>query len=108
MDLTTLTLAISQHAWAVVTGCVLLAIVSTGQLPAAKAQWDRLPAAARPFVPVALGIASGVAQALVARQPWAAALVANVLVALPSVLAALPSQVIRRQPDPANPPNTGA
>ena len=83
--------AISQHAWAIVAGIVLLSLVQAARLPAVGAQWQRLPAPWRPYVPILLGILSGVAQALATAQPWVAALVGGIVSAIPALLSALPS-----------------
>lgn len=83
--------AISDHAWGVVTGCVLLLLVYLARLPALATQWQRIPAAYRPLVPIVVGILSGVAEALTTRQSWVAALVTQVLAALPALAVALPS-----------------
>lgn len=95
MQIDILIQAISQHAWGVVTGCVLLLIVYAAKLPAIAVQWQRLPAWSRPIVPVALGIVSGVGEALTTRASWTAALIVQVIAAMPALAVALPSPVVR-------------
>jgi hypothetical protein len=85
MDTTLLTSAIQNHQWAVATGAFILIIVYLSKLPAFGAQWNRIPKKYRPLVVVGLGVASGVAQALVARQPWLPALLSNGLAALVAI-----------------------
>lgn len=83
--------AISSHAWGVATGLSLLALVYFARLPALAAQLKRLPASCLPYLPIALGLISGVAEALVTQRSWVAALVTGALAAIPSVAVALPS-----------------
>jgi hypothetical protein len=90
-DLTILTNAISTHAWGVLAGALLVVLVSAAKLPAGKAQWERLPGIARPFVPILLGIVSGVGEALSTSRAWLPALVVGIASALPAVLLAIPS-----------------
>ena len=91
MDPNLLLQAIQSHAWPTVTGCVLLLVVYLARLPALAVQWQRLPPWSRPLVPVALGIVSGVAEALTTGHSWVAALLTQVLAALPALAVALPS-----------------
>lgn len=83
--------ALSSHAPAVVVGAVLCLIVLSARIPSAAAQWQRLPAWARPLVPAVLALLSGVGEALIQGQPWQAAIVAQLALALPAIGYALPS-----------------
>lgn len=91
MDPTLLLSAIQSHAWPAVVGCALVLVVYLARLPALAPQWQRLPAAYRPLVPVLLGVASGVAESLSTHQPWLPALVGGIVSALPALAVALPS-----------------
>jgi hypothetical protein len=105
MELNTLQSALASHLYLVVFFICVNTLVLTGQMPAMKSQWERLPAIARPFVPIVLGTLSGVAQAGIAQTSLAFALISNIGLALPAVALAIPSQVIRRDPvTPETPP----
>lgn len=86
--------SIQAHAWPAVVGCVLLALVYLAKLPQLAVQWQRLPAYARPLVPVVAGILGGVGEALSTKQPWLPALIGGIVAALPAFAVALPSPVI--------------
>jgi hypothetical protein len=92
-DINALLVAIQSHQWPVVVGLAILLIVYLARLPVVAAQWARIPAAYRPLVPVALGVLSGVAEALSTSQPWLPALIGGIVSALPALLAVLPSPV---------------
>lgn len=98
-DIDTLTAAIESHAGLAIFGAVLLIIVSLGQQPAMRAQWERIPAAYRPLVPIVLGLCGGVGEALTTGRPWLPALLRGAMAGMPALLAALPSQVVRREPE---------
>jgi hypothetical protein len=91
MDPNLLLQALTSHAWPAVVGACLVLVVYLARLPGVQPQWQRLPAAYRPLVPVLLGVVSGVAEALSTRQPWLPALVGGVVSALPALAVALPS-----------------
>ena len=98
-DADLLTAAIQAHAWPVVVGLVLVVLVSLGRQPVLRQQWERVPAEYRPLVPVALGLLSGVGEALTQGRPWLVSIVTGVLSGLPALLAAAPSQVVHRGPE---------
>lgn len=85
MDTTLIITAIQNHQWAVATGAFILILVYLSKLPAFGSQWERIPKKYRPLVVVGLGVLSGVAQALVARQPWLPALLSNAVAALVAI-----------------------
>lgn len=97
--ITSLLAGLQSNTPALVTGSAILLLVLLGRLPLLRAQWERLPAAYRPLVPAVLGILGGVGEALVSGRPWVAALVSGLVSGLPGTLAALPSQVVRREPE---------
>lgn len=108
--ITSLLAGLQSNTPALVVGSCILLLVLLGRLPILRAQWERLPAAYRPLVPAVLGLLAGVGEALASGRPWVAALVTGIVSGLPGTLAALPSQVVRREPevivatDPANDP----
>jgi hypothetical protein len=85
--------ALTSHAPALVVGAVLCLIVGSAKLPAFATQWQRLPAWARPLVPVTLALVSGIGEALMQGQKWWIAILVQFGVALPAIGYALPSPV---------------
>lgn len=83
--------ALTSHTPALVVGAVLCLLVLSAKLPAFAAQWQRLPAWARPLVPTVLALIGGIGEALLQGTPWLTAIVAQVLLALPAIGYALPS-----------------
>jgi hypothetical protein len=93
-DITQFTAAIESQAWPVVVGFALLALVYVARHPAAALQWYRIPAGYRPWLPIAIGIVSGVAEALTTGRAWLPAMLTALAAAIPAMLAALPSPVV--------------
>jgi hypothetical protein len=77
--------AISEHAWPVVAGLSILILVYLSKLPALGGYWDQIPKQYRPLVVAALGVLSGVAEALASKQPWLPALLLNLFAALAAI-----------------------
>ena len=103
--------AATSHAWPVLTGLILAALVYLAHLPAVAGQLARLPALALPAIPIVLGLISGVAQALRTSQSWGMALLGGALSALPALAIAygpyLPSataKALSRSGSPNAPP----
>jgi len=88
--------AITAHWYLGAAMAALLLLVNTGKLPQARPLWEKLPAMARPFVPIMLGLFGGVAEAILGGTPWLTALVSALVVAAPAFLSAWPSQVVTR------------
>jgi len=77
--------AIQAHAWPVVAGFAILILVYASKLPIFGAYWDKLPKPYRPLVVSAIGVLSGVAEALSTKQPWLPALMLNLFAALTAI-----------------------
>lgn len=77
--------AISAHAWPVVAGLSILILVYLSKLPIFGNYWGKIPKAYRPLVVSAIGVLSGVAEALSTKQPWLPALVGNIIAALSTI-----------------------
>lgn len=84
-DVGILVTAIQSHAWPVVAGASILILVYLSKLPALGEVWERIPKRYRPLVVAAIGVLSGVANALVTRTPWLPALLSNVMAAMVAI-----------------------
>ncbi len=93
-DLDTLVAAIQSGAVPLAVGLALVLVVRLGRHPLLAPQWERIPAAYRPLVPVALGLLGSVGDALVSGRTWLPAVLYGLASALPAVLLALPSPVV--------------
>lgn len=73
-DWTAFQTAMGDRNWPYIAACVILLLVRFAKLPLVGAYWDKIPKQYRPLVPVAMGIMSGVGEAVVLHRPWLPAL----------------------------------
>lgn len=64
--------------WAIVASALIYALVAALKSPRVPAPLDRIPAAARPFVALGLGVVSGALDAIARGTPWREALALGV------------------------------
>lgn len=70
---------ISRHAWPAVAAVVILVVARAAKEPAVGSPLARIPVRWRPHVVLALGVLSGVLNAVVAGKAWGDAILENVL-----------------------------
>lgn len=78
-DVSVLVQALDVKAWWVIAAWVVVALVYVSKLPLLGNTWEKIPKQYRAYVVLGLGVLSGVAQAVILRQPWLPVLIQGLL-----------------------------
>lgn len=103
--------ALGERNWPVIAACVILLLVRGAKLPVFGNYWEKIPKKYRPLIPVAMGVLSGVGEAVLSHRPWLPALVFGLfsgLIAIGVDQAVTKPLAKAAAPEPEKPTDKGA